>query len=79
MSNYQELLPIEIMINNTDKGDGQSDNDVEYIIIRDVHGDPDEHAFHISTGTGFSKLITKEHSDPGKYNKILAEWLKVNN
>ena len=79
MSNYQELLPIEIMINNTDKGDGQGDNDVEYIIIRDVLGDPDERAFHISSDTYVSKLITKEHSDLEKYNKILGEWLKVHN
>ena len=81
MSNYQYLLPVKITINNFDNDDGQGDTDdgQESIIIRNVLGDPDERAFHISTGTGFSKLITKEHSDPGKYNKILAEWLKVNN
>ena len=71
MSNYQEL-PIEITIDNFDDGK-------ESIIIRDVLGDPDERAFHISSDTYVSKLITKEHSDPEKYNKILGEWLKVHN
>ena len=78
MSNNQEL-PIEITINNFDNNDGQGDNDVESIIIRNVLGELGDLAFHISTGTYVSKLITKEHSDPEKYNKILGEWLKVNN
>tara|TARA_B100000902_G_C27312759_1_gene919404 strand:+ start:2159 stop:2383 length:225 start_codon:yes stop_codon:yes gene_type:complete len=74
MSNYQDLLPVKITIDNFDNDDGQ-----ESIIIRDVLGDPDERAFHISSDTYVSKLITKEHSDPEKYNKILGEWLKVHN
>ena len=81
MSNNQDLLPVKITIDNTDKGDGKVDNDdgKESIIIRDVLGELGDLAFHISSDTYVSKLITKEHSGPETYNKILGEWLKVNN